>query len=290
MPRVDAAVAPEQIAASERPDTAGAVRATKPSATLAAALRAFEQQRPQGEVPTGEAPAAPQLNQAAAPMQVIAAAVAPEPTVRRDDAASVESTSAIVEDVAAAQWMEQSGDLSSQDNAGQQHAQGAPRDVAPAARAPEVTTAPAMAAHVTQSAQAAAQAVEQAESAFQAFTPAQTAENVSRMIESMRIQWRQGVPEATVRLNPEHLGEVTISIRVDRGAVTATVHAETPEVQQWLETQQDRLRSGLADQGLSLERFVVSRDRQQQREQRQQQAPRYRMPAEPQGQRFEITV
>jgi flagellar hook-length control protein FliK len=293
MPRVDAAVAPEPIAASERPDTVGAVRATKPSATAAAALRAFERQRPQGEAPAADAPTVPQQNQAAppAPMQVIAAAAAPEPTVRRDDAASIGSTIAIVDEVAGTQTMDQSGDLPSQDNAGQQPAQGAPRDVAPAARAAEVTAAPpAMAAHVTQSAPAAVHAVEQAESALQAFTPAQTAENVSRMIESMRVQWRQGVPEATVRLNPEHLGEVTISIRVDRGAVTATVHAETPEVQQWLETQQDRLRSGLADQGLSLERFVVSRDRQQQREQRQQQGPRYRMPAEPQGQRFEITV
>jgi len=107
----------------------------------------------------------------------------------------------------------------------------------------------------------------------------------------MRVQWRQGVPEATVRLNPEHLGEVTINIRVDKGVVSASFHAETPAVQQWLEAQEDKLRNGLADQGLNLERFVVQRERQQQerREQRPHQQARYRQPQE-NGQRFEVTV
>jgi flagellar hook-length control protein FliK len=284
----------EEAAPAKRPDTPVATRATKASATLAAALRAFERQRPEGEAPV-EGVTVPQQQAvpAAAAVQTIAAAVQPaEPIVRRDDSTLVESAMAVGDGMTGTQTMEQFGDLMSQDNSGQQLAQGAPRDVAPVTRPADVTpVGPVVAAPTPQPAQAALHAVERTESALQAFTPDQTAENVSRMIESMRIQWRQGVPEAKVRLNPEHLGEVTISIRVDRGAVTATVHAETPEVQQWLETQQDRLRSGLADQGLSLERFVVNRDRQQQqREQRQQQAPRYRMQPEPQGQRFEITV
>ena len=121
-------------------------------------------------------------------------------------------------------------------------------------------------------------------------TPGQTAENVARLVESVRVQWRQGVPEATVKLNPEHLGEVTISVRVERGHVAAVVHAETAAVQQWLEAHEDKVRNGLADQGLTLERFVVQRDRQQQRRDGRQSPPaRYRTPALS-GQRFEITV
>ena len=117
-------------------------------------------------------------------------------------------------------------------------------------------------------------------------------ENVGRLIESMRVQMKHGIQEATVRLNPEHLGEVTISVRVERGAVSAVVHAETAAVQQWLESQEDKLRSGLSDQGLHLERFIVQRDRpQERREQRQQQpAPRYKQQRDDTAIRFEVLV
>jgi flagellar hook-length control protein FliK len=118
-------------------------------------------------------------------------------------------------------------------------------------------------------------------------------QNVGRLIESMRVQMRDGVQEATVRLKPEHMGEVTISIRVERGAVSAVVHAETPAVQQWLESQEDKLRAGLSDQGLHLERFIVHRDRSHERRepQRQQQpAPRYKQPRDESTVRFEVLV
>jgi flagellar hook-length control protein FliK len=119
-------------------------------------------------------------------------------------------------------------------------------------------------------------------------------ENVGRLIESMRVQMRQGVQEATVRLNPEHLGEVTISVRVERGAVSAVVNAETPAVQQWLESQEDKLRSGLSDQGLHLAKFIVQRDgSQQHREQPQQPkqpAPRDRQHHDGTPIRFEVLV
>jgi flagellar hook-length control protein FliK len=118
-------------------------------------------------------------------------------------------------------------------------------------------------------------------------------ENVGRLIHSMRVQLQAGVHEATVRLKPEHFGEVTISLRVERGAVSAVIHTDAPAVQQWLESQEDKLRSGLADQGLHLERFQVQRDRSQERrgdERRQQSpAPRYRQSRDT-GVRFEVSV
>lgn len=118
-------------------------------------------------------------------------------------------------------------------------------------------------------------------------------ENVGRLIESMRVQMRQGVQEATVRLNPEHLGEVTISVRVERGAVSAVVNAETPAVQQWLESQEDKLRSGLSEQGLHLAKFIVQRDgSQQHREQPQpqKQPARDRQQRDGAPIRFEVLV
>jgi flagellar hook-length control protein FliK len=122
-------------------------------------------------------------------------------------------------------------------------------------------------------------------------TPAQTVENVQRLVESIRVQWRQQVSEATVRLNPAHLGEVTISVRLEQGQVAAVVHAQTAAVRQWLEAQEDKVRSSLAGQGLTLERFVVQRDGHQpeRRDGRQPSLARHRF-AEESGHRFEITV
>jgi flagellar hook-length control protein FliK len=120
-------------------------------------------------------------------------------------------------------------------------------------------------------------------------------ENVGRLIDSMKFQVKQGVQEATVRLNPEHLGEVTISVRVERGAVSAVIHTDTPAVQQWLESQEGKLRSGLSEQGMHLERFYVHRDgqqqaREQQRQQPQASAQRYRQQHNQSAASFEVVV
>ncbi len=88
----------------------------------------------------------------------------------------------------------------------------------------------------------------------------QPAENLSRLVQSMRVQARDGVSEASVRLNPEHLGEVTIAIRIDAGTVTAVVRAEAGDVRQWLRGQEDSIRQALAEQGLTLDEFVVEQD------------------------------
>jgi flagellar hook-length control protein FliK len=102
-------------------------------------------------------------------------------------------------------------------------------------------------------------------------------------------------------LKPEHLGSVQVSLKIENGAITATVQADVASVRQWLESQQDTLRTGLAEQGLRLERFVVERpvvdsegDRQaspedaQQREHRRRQHQR-RMSQKDQSV-FEVTV
>ena len=122
------------------------------------------------------------------------------------------------------------------------------------------------------------------------------AENVHNLVEAMRITAKAGGWEATVRLKPEHLGEVTIALRVDGKNVSAVVQAESAGVRQWLMSQEEAVRSGLSEHGLQLDRFAVSRDGQrreaedhqpqpqQQRRRGQQQATTGTEP------RFEVVV
>jgi flagellar hook-length control protein FliK len=118
------------------------------------------------------------------------------------------------------------------------------------------------------------------------------AENIGRLVQAMRVNARPGAWEATVRLNPEHLGDVTIALRVDRNSVSAVVNAEASGVRQWLESQEQAVRSGMAEHGLQLERFVVQRDGQRKDAQPQEQESRRRPPkrATPAAERFEVVV
>jgi flagellar hook-length control protein FliK len=121
------------------------------------------------------------------------------------------------------------------------------------------------------------------------------AENVGRLVQAMRINaTRSGSWEATVRLKPENFGDVTIALRVERNAVSAVVNAEAASVRQWLESQEQAVRSGMAEHGLQLERFVVQRDGQQRREAdtHEQEQPRRRQPrrADAVTERFEVLV
>jgi flagellar hook-length control protein FliK len=119
------------------------------------------------------------------------------------------------------------------------------------------------------------------------------AENVGRLVQAMRINARPGAWEATVRLKPEHLGDVTIALRVERNSVSAVVNAEAAGVRQWLESQEQAVRSGMAEHGLQLERFIVQRDGQRRdHESAPEQESRRRQPRrQPQAaERFEIVV
>jgi flagellar hook-length control protein FliK len=99
-----------------------------------------------------------------------------------------------------------------------------------------------------------------------------------QLVQSLRLQFRDGIGEAVLKLKPEHLGSVAISLRVENGGLKANVQADLPAVRQWLESQQDTLRSALAEHGLRLDRFDVEPDghRHASPEEQQERSPRKR--------------
>ncbi|HEY8548643.1 MAG TPA: flagellar hook-length control protein FliK [Vicinamibacterales bacterium] len=106
------------------------------------------------------------------------------------------------------------------------------------------------------------------------------ATNVQNVVRSMRLQTlTDGASEARLRLEPEHLGAVALTVRVEQGSVSAHFRAETPDAQRWIETHQQELRTALREQGLEVKELVVTTDpdgRQQQ--ERQPDAPSRQRP------------
>jgi flagellar hook-length control protein FliK len=80
----------------------------------------------------------------------------------------------------------------------------------------------------------------------------------SQVLESIRLQWAKGGGDAQMTLQPGYLGGLSVSLRVDKDVVTASVLAESPAVREWLRANESSLRQGLVDVGLRLEKFQVS--------------------------------
>ena len=115
-----------------------------------------------------------------------------------------------------------------------------------------------------------------------------------QIVQSMRMQFRDGIGEAVLKLKPEHLGSVSISLKVENGGLKANVQADMPAVRQWLESQQDTLRSALAEHGLRLDQFDVEPDAQRQQAddkgQREQSRKRQAPKREAEQPVFEVVV
>jgi flagellar hook-length control protein FliK len=82
----------------------------------------------------------------------------------------------------------------------------------------------------------------------------------TQIVQAIRLQWRDGMGTARLTLDPEYLGAVTIALRVEHGQVTAAVHAENPDVRAWVQSNQSLLTHGLSQQGLSLDRLIISHE------------------------------
>lgn len=79
-----------------------------------------------------------------------------------------------------------------------------------------------------------------------------------QIVQSMRMQWQQGGGEATIELNPNYLGKVQVSIRVEHGSVSASVQAETPVVREWIAAHREELTHTLAQQGMRLDKLDIA--------------------------------
>ena len=118
--------------------------------------------------------------------------------------------------------------------------------------------------------------------------------NMQTMVRTVRLfAAANGASEARLTLDPEHLGPVALTVRVDQGAVSAHFRAETPAAQQWIETHQQELRAGLRDQGLEVKEVVVTTDpdgRRERRQDAQPARPRARRQSGADAPRFEVLV
>ncbi len=115
-----------------------------------------------------------------------------------------------------------------------------------------------------------------------------------QIIRGIRLQWNQGVSEARLRLTPQHLGEIHVSLRVENGVVRADLQASTAEVRNWIRGHEAELRRTLGEQGLDLEQLTVleESDRHDRREDANAERQSQRAPRRPpeNAPRFEVHV
>jgi hypothetical protein len=119
--------------------------------------------------------------------------------------------------------------------------------------------------------------------------------NLQAMVRTVRLFTAgNGATEARLNLEPDHLGPVALTVRIEQGNVSAHFRAETPAAQRWIETHQQDLRNGLRDQGLEVKELTVTTDPDARRERRQEAPARparaRRGPASADTPRFEVMV
>ena len=112
------------------------------------------------------------------------------------------------------------------------------------------------------------------------------------IVKSLKLQWNQGAGEARLRLQPEFLGDLSVSLRVIGASVTAVLQSDSPAVREWIQAHQGDLRRALEEAGLSLDRLVVDEDGhpQEQQEQSAQDRPRQSNRRKPEAGRFEALL
>ena len=134
-----------------------------------------------------------------------------------------------------------------------------------------------------------------------ALDPAAESDLPRQIVQAMRLQWKDGIGDARIRLLPDYLGELSVAIRVEHGTVMAALEASTSAVRQWIESHEPMLRQSLAEHGLHLDRLIVSdepqqtslnrerrREKGEETQQEQQPHPRRRPPAD--DTTFEVIV
>ena len=118
-----------------------------------------------------------------------------------------------------------------------------------------------------------------------------------QIVQGIKIQWRDGGGDIKLLLNPKYLGEMSIALRVEQGGVTAQLSADSASVRVWAMANESLLRQGLAEQGLTLSRLVVTEKAQESMPERegrrrapQQETPEPPAPRQSETATFEIVL
>ncbi|MDU2066229.1 MAG: flagellar hook-length control protein FliK [Sporomusaceae bacterium] len=103
---------------------------------------------------------------------------------------------------------------------------------------------------------------------------------VQQIIDQVKLVNRSQNTEMVIRLKPEHLGELTLKVTVEQGAVTASFHSGNSDVRAVIESSLPQLKQELTNSGLkvdnvgvytSLNQFMSNQERPTQ----QQQKPKF---------------
>ena len=88
--------------------------------------------------------------------------------------------------------------------------------------------------------------------------PVNQAEVFEKVINAARLTRLGGTSEISMRLEPDHLGQMRIRLTLDDNhALTARIQVETQEARSLIENSLYRLKDSLAEQGLKVEKFSV---------------------------------
>jgi hypothetical protein len=99
--------------------------------------------------------------------------------------------------------------------------------------------------------------------ALPALSPESVDQTVDHIVRTISLVWARGRAEAQIRLNPSHVGEVAVSVKVENGRVVVRLEAETAVVRDWLRANQLALSAALMDRELHLEQLEVSAPREE---------------------------
>lgn len=93
-----------------------------------------------------------------------------------------------------------------------------------------------------------------------------------QVVQAVSLAWNNSIGQAQITLNPAHLGQVTVSLTVEGGRVSAVLQADRETAREWIRAHESDLREGLESQGLHLDSLVVTDDGGDQRRQDQSQS------------------
>jgi hypothetical protein len=92
----------------------------------------------------------------------------------------------------------------------------------------------------------------------------------ARLVEVMRWQAKEGGGRVEMKLRPEYLGAMTVTVQVEGGVVKASLAAESQSTRDFLQAEAGHLKTALEDHGFTLETFEVRDEREAPEEHRQQ--------------------